>query len=160
MFFYNSIGSNWDMSLSNVQLRGIFKPMRSAVIVTIKKKQKCYKMFKYKKNLKSFMKSRSNSSNKAEKQISEAKIVIEIKLYFAGNGLWPVFIETDLQIDRKINKKVTKLKNPIMFLKTNICKSHKRFRISTNNDRLNCNTSGSHLGRLIVRLSHDPTKWQ
>ena len=37
-------------------------------------------MYKYIKNLKHFMKSRSNSSNKAEKQIFEAKTVIGIKL--------------------------------------------------------------------------------
>ena len=37
-------------------------------------------MNKYKKNLKSFMKSRSNSSNKAEKQFFEANTVIELKI--------------------------------------------------------------------------------
>ena len=36
-------------------------------------------MYYYKKNLKYFMKSRSNSSNKAKKKMSEAKTVIEIK---------------------------------------------------------------------------------
>ena len=33
------------------------------------------------------MKSRGNSSNKAEKQMFEAKILIEIKLEFTKNGL-------------------------------------------------------------------------
>ena len=31
----------------------------------------------------------------------EAKIVIEIKLWFTGNGLWPVSTEVELQIDQK-----------------------------------------------------------
>ena len=33
------------------------------------------------------MKSSSNSSNKAEKQMFEAEIVIEVKLNLTGNGL-------------------------------------------------------------------------
>ena len=37
-------------------------------------------MYKYEKNLQYFLKSRGNSSNKAEKQMFEAKTVIEIKL--------------------------------------------------------------------------------
>ena len=37
-------------------------------------------MYKYKKISNFFMKSRSNSSNKAEKQLFEAKTVIEIKI--------------------------------------------------------------------------------
>ena len=48
------------------------------------------------------MKSRCKSSNKAKKQIFEAKITIEIQLKSTGNGLWPVFTETELQINRKI----------------------------------------------------------
>ena len=46
----------------------------------IKRKQKSYENYKNKKNLKYFMKSRSISSNQAEKQIFEAEIVIEIQL--------------------------------------------------------------------------------
>ena len=47
------------------------------------------------------MKSRSNSSNKDEKQEFEAKTVIDIKILFTGNVLRPVFTETELQINRK-----------------------------------------------------------
>ena len=97
------------------------------------------------------------SSNKAEKQMFEAKTVIEIKLQYAGNGLLPVFRETEQQIDRKIIYK-TKLKNPFNFLKTNIFISHNWFKPSTNSGRLGCNTSANQLGILIMRLSHDPTK--
>ena len=48
------------------------------------------------------MKSRSNSSNKAEKQMLEAKTVIEIKKNFTGKGSSHVFTDTELQIDQKI----------------------------------------------------------
>ena len=43
------------------------------------------------------MKSRRNSSTKAEKQIFVAKTVKEIKLQLAGNGLRPVFTEIELK---------------------------------------------------------------
>ena len=42
------------------------------------------------------MKSRSNISNKAQKQIPATKSVIEIKLRLTGDGLWPVFTESEL----------------------------------------------------------------
>ena len=58
----------------------ISKPMDPKIIDINLKKQKSYKMYNYKKNLKYFIKSRSNSSNKADKQMSEAKTVMEIKL--------------------------------------------------------------------------------
>ena len=48
------------------------------------------------------MKSCSNSSNKPEKRMFEAKTVIGIKLWFTGNDFWPVFTETEQQIDRTI----------------------------------------------------------
>ena len=70
-------------------------------MLSIKRKQKSYKTYKYKKDLKYFMKSRSNSSNKDEKQEFEAKTVIDIKILFTGNVLRPVFTETELQINRK-----------------------------------------------------------
>ena len=47
------------------------------------------------------MKTRSNSSNKAEKQIFEDKTVKQIKLQITGNGFRHEFTETLLQIDRK-----------------------------------------------------------
>ena len=49
------------------------------------------------------MKSLSNRSNDAEKQMFETKTVIEIKVKLTWNGLWPMFTETELQIDRKAN---------------------------------------------------------
>ena len=58
-------------------------------------------MYKDRKNLKYFIESRSNSSNNDEKQIFEAKTVIEIKLKLTANGCWPVFKETELPIERK-----------------------------------------------------------
>ena len=62
------------------------------------------------------MKSRSNSSNKDEKQAFEAKTFIDIKILFTGNVLWTVFTETELQINQKTFKKMMKLKNPNIFL--------------------------------------------
>ena len=47
------------------------------------------------------MKSRSNSSNKDEKQVFEAKTFIDIEIFFTGNVLWPVCTETELQNNRK-----------------------------------------------------------
>ena len=47
------------------------------------------------------MKSRSNSSNKDEKQDFAAKTFIDIRILFTGNVLRPVFTETELQINRK-----------------------------------------------------------
>ena len=61
------------------------------------------------------MKSRSNSSNKFEKQTFEAKTVIEIALYLTGNGLGPVFTETELQIDRKTFLKNDEAQKPNVF---------------------------------------------
>ena len=66
------------------------------------------------------MKSRSNSSNEVAKQAFEAKIFIGIKILFIQNVFRPVFTETELQINRKTIQKMTMLKNPNMFLKTNI----------------------------------------
>ena len=56
------------------------------------------------------------------------------------------------KLTEKNFKKMTMHKNPNMFLKTNKFKSHKRLKISTDSDALNCNTSDSQLGLLIMRL--------
>ena len=52
-----------------------------------KRKRKCSKINKYKKNLKLLMKSRSKSSNKAEKEKFEAKNVVEFNLQLTSIGL-------------------------------------------------------------------------
>ena len=52
----------------------------------LKRNQKPLELYKYIK-IYLFMKSRCNSSNKAEKKMFEAKTVIKIKLYLTGNVL-------------------------------------------------------------------------
>ena len=88
-------------------------------------------MYKCIKNLKHLMRSLGNSSIKAKKQMFEAKSVIKIKLKLTGNGLWPWSTQTELQIDRKAIKKMTKLNNPNMFMKTKTFKSHNRLKVPT-----------------------------
>ena len=61
------------------------------------------------------MKSRSNCSNEDEKQAFEAKTYIDIKILFNGDVLWPVFTETELQINRKTFKKWWGSKTQIYF---------------------------------------------
>ena len=78
----------------------------------LKTNQKSFEKYIYKSQ--HFMKSRGNSSNKVEKQMFEAKIVIKINLKLTGNRLWPVFTETEQQINRKTIIKA-KLKNPNFF---------------------------------------------
>ena len=65
------------------------------------------------------MKSRSNNSDKDKKKASEAKTFMDIKILFTGSVLWPMFTETEQQINEKRFKKLMKLKNPNIFLKTN-----------------------------------------
>ena len=54
--------------------------------------------------------------------------------------------------------KKIKLKNPKLFLKTDIFKSHNRLRITTKSNDLQFNTSGSQLDWLLIKLSHELTK--
>ena len=61
------------------------------------------------------MKSRHNSINKAEKQMIDAKTVVKIKSQLTGNGLCPVFTETELQIARKLFKKDEAQKSEFIF---------------------------------------------
>ena len=91
------------------------------------------------------MKSRSNSSNKYEKQAFKFKTFIDIKILFTGNVLWPVFTETELQINRKTFQKMMMLKNPNIFLKTIIFKNHNRLKISTDSVDLDCDTPDAKL---------------
>ena len=80
MYNYFFVGSNWDMSLSDVQLRKISKPLVPTNFVKkLKSKQKSFKIYKFTK-IKRFAKYRSNSSNKAEKEMIEAESVLKIKL--------------------------------------------------------------------------------
>ena len=58
------------------------------------------------------------------------------------------------------NLKKAKLKNPNLFLKTNVFKSHNRHEISTKNGLYNL-TSKNQLGIVLMRLGHEETtKWQ
>ena len=68
------------MSLSNLIAQNFKANGTYDFCYQLKRKQKFYKMYKYQKNFKYFIKSRSNSSKKTEKQIFEAKTFIEIKL--------------------------------------------------------------------------------
>ena len=89
------------------------------------------------------MKSCSNSSNKAEKQMFEVKTVIEIKLWTCG--LWPLFTKLCYKSTGKLIKKMTKIRNPIIFFKTIFFKSHNRIKFSPDSDDLNCNNTRSTL---------------
>ena len=60
------------MLLSNDRLRRILKPMGSRFIVSIKKNQKSFEMYKYIK-INHYKKSHNNSSNRDEKQMFETK---------------------------------------------------------------------------------------
>ena len=66
----------------------------------LKRNQRAFEMYKYMKTYHS-VQFRCNSGSKAEKQMFKAKFVVQIKLQLTGNGLWPVFTETEPQIDRK-----------------------------------------------------------
>ena len=79
MFFHIYKGSNWDMSLSNIRLRKSFNANGIDDYCYKLKNQKSFEK-KIHKYINKFLKSRSNNSNKAEKQIFEAKTVIRNKL--------------------------------------------------------------------------------
>ena len=67
------------------------------------------------------MKSRSSSRIEAKEHLFRSKTVIENKLLFTGNGLWPVFTDTELHINQKMILKISKIlkmiKNRIYFWK-------------------------------------------
>ena len=86
------------------------------------------------------MKSRSNKSNKDEKQAFEAKAFIDIKILFTGNVLWPVFTETELQINLKKISKNDEAQKPKIFLKTIIFKIYNWLKVSTDSVELDCDT--------------------
>ena len=60
------------------------------------------------------MKSRSNSSNKAKKQMFEAKNIIDMKQKLTGNGFWPTCVYRDWawNCPKKLFTRMKKLKNP------------------------------------------------
>ena len=102
-------------------------------------------MCKHKKNLKHFMKCRRNSINKVEKQMFEAKIFIKKKYSPVKTGCDLCLQRLIKKPTKKLFKNMTRLKNPNMFLKTNIFKSHNRLKISTKSDGLDCDNSASEL---------------
>ena len=71
----------------------------------------------------------------------ESKTVMKITFWLTRNGLRTAFTATELQMTEKLFKKLTKLKNPNMFLKTNFFENHNRLKISTIRDELNFNIS-------------------
>ena len=79
MFICISIGSNLGMQLSNFQLCKVSEPMGPTIIVMTLKENKNRLKCTNIKDLKHFMKSCSNSSNKAEKQMIEDKLGKKIK---------------------------------------------------------------------------------
>ena len=81
MFIYISIGIIQNLIAQIFKANGT-----NDYCFNLKRKQILQNVQTY-KNLKRFEKSRSNSTNKAEKQMFETKIVIEIKLQLTGNGL-------------------------------------------------------------------------
>ena len=103
------------------------------------------------------MKFRSKKIDKAEKQMLEAKTVINYSSLETG---------CDLCLQRLSCKSIEKLfkkykaQNPKLFQKTDIFESHNRLRIKIKKGYLYFNTSGSQLDRLIMRLCHEPTKKQ
>ena len=110
---------------SNVQLSNISNPMGPTINVKLKKNPlKCTN----KKNLKYFMKSRSNSSKNAEKQMYEAKLVIRIYYNSLKKGCDLCLQRLSYQPTKKLVKK-TELKNPTMFLKINIFNCNNRLKI-------------------------------
>ena len=66
MFIYISRGSNWDMSLSKVQMRKISKSMALKIIVINSKENKNPLVTNIQNLKKIFIKPRGNSRNKAE----------------------------------------------------------------------------------------------
>ena len=97
------------------------------------------------------MKSRSKSSNKAEKQMFEAETVTEIINSSLETGHVLCLQTVSYKPTQKLFKRMTKLKNQIMLLKANIFKSDNRLKISTTSDKLRCDKLGSQFGLLIMR---------
>ena len=78
------------------------------------------------------MKPRSNSSNKAKKQVFEDKIAINYSSLETSCDL--CLKRLSYKSTEKLFKKKTKLKNPNLILKTDIFRGHNRLRITAKID--------------------------
>ena len=97
------------------------------------------------------MKSLCNNCDKAEKQLFEAKTVINYSSLGTGCDLC---LQRVSYKSAKNYLKMTKLKNPNLFLKTDNFKIHNILRITTNSNGSNISTKYQH----HMTLSNGPTK--
>ena len=81
-----------------------------------------------------------NSFYQEQRQLEENKTIIKSKFYFKKWGMWLVYRDTKLQINRNIIGNA--LKTIIFVLKTNILKIQGQHKLSTTRvDNLFCNKS-------------------